>query len=61
MNGSAFDYRRLAELHRPTNPASIAKEVRRLATQGLTPTDISTALRIDLVQVRQLLSAVEPA
>lgn len=55
--GGALNYARLAQLNRPSNPQALQAEVRRLATsQKLTATDISTALRIDLAQVRQMLA-----
>lgn len=53
--GGAMDYAALAQKYRPTDPAALAAEVRRLASTGLSATDISTALRIDLAQVREML------
>jgi hypothetical protein len=50
-----YDWRRLAELHRPTDPAVIAAEVRSLYRQGLKPRDIAVALRIGVPAVLQVL------
>ena len=55
--GGKLDYRVLAELNKPTEPEVLASEVRGLAGKGLTAVDISTALRIDLAQVRSMLAA----
>lgn len=56
--GGIMDYARLANFHRPIDPAVLQQEVRRLASeQGLTATDIATALRLNLVQVREVLAA----
>ena len=52
-----LDYAAVAQQHRPTCHTVLQAEVRRLATaQGLTACDIATALRIDLLQVRQMLA-----
>ena len=40
------EYSALAQLHRPTDPAELAAEIRRLAATGLRARDISTALRL---------------
>ena len=56
--GGALDWRRLADdrdLHRPTDPALIAREVRRLAAGGLTARDIATSLRLPLADVFEFL------
>lgn len=53
--GGALNYALLAQMHRPTDPAALAAEVRRLASTGLSVQDISTALRIDLAQVHEML------
>ena len=51
-----LDWRRLAEQHRPSDPAEIAKEVRRLFGEGrLSERDIETALRLAPGAVRALL------
>jgi hypothetical protein len=55
--GGPLDYAALARLHRPTEPAALQAEVRRLAASGLTAQDVATALRLDLVVVRTLLAA----
>ena len=53
-----LDYAALAQLHRPTDPAALQAEVRRLASQQrLSATDISVALRVSLPQVREMLAA----
>lgn len=53
---NALDYRHRAEQHRPTDPVALAREVRRLSTQGLTERDIGQTLRLDPASVRFLLS-----
>lgn len=56
--GGPLDYQLLSQLHRPRDPVALRSEVRRLATsQGLTAEDIATALRLNLVQVREMLAA----
>lgn len=45
-----------ADRHRPQDPALIAREVNRLAAQGLLPADIERALRLDAVTVREALA-----
>jgi hypothetical protein len=51
-------YAMLANQHRPTDPARVAAEVKRLhAEQHLTAIDISTALRIDHAQVINILAS----
>lgn len=55
MIPGALDYAALSQLHRPTDPQALASEVRRLATTGLKPIDISVALRIDPASVREML------
>jgi hypothetical protein len=37
-------YAALAQLHRPTDPAAIDAEIRRLGATGLKPRDIATAM-----------------
>jgi hypothetical protein len=54
--GGTLRYEQLAQLHRPKDTSQLREEVRRLA-HTLTAQDISTALRIDLVQVREMLAA----
>ena len=53
--GGRLDYARLANLHRPADPAAIAREVRRLHNTGLKPRDIAVALRIAPDQVMNML------
>jgi hypothetical protein len=52
----AYDWRQLAELHRPTGPDAIGAEIRRLRAQGLKPHDIAEALRIGVSAVVQALA-----
>ena len=53
----AADYDRLARIHRPSNPAVLAMEMRRLHANGLTARDIAAALRLDIGQVLEALTA----
>ena len=46
--------------HRPSDPAAIDAEIRRLHSTGLQPRDISTALRIALPAVLTALRADSP-
>jgi hypothetical protein len=55
---TASDYRRVADMHRPTDPAMIAVEIRRLRQTGLTARDIANSLRVGLGAV---LEALRPA
>jgi hypothetical protein len=55
--GGSIDYRRLAELHRPTDEQAIACEIRRLHQQGLTERDIGAALQVNPEAVRKALLA----
>lgn len=52
-------YHARANQHRPTDPAALAKEIRRLRATGLTPSDISDALRLTVDQVINALSSQE--
>ena len=52
----AFDYRRLADVHRPSCNDALTADVRRLARSGLTARDIPAALRVNLAQVLELLN-----
>lgn len=54
LSGRSYDAR--AQRHRPTDPAELAAEVRRLNRSGLSPLDIATALRLDLAAVRNVLA-----
>ena len=54
---AATDYDRLARIHRPSDPAVLAMEMRRLHSNGLTPRDISVALRLSIGQVLESLAA----
>jgi hypothetical protein len=53
--GGRLTYQALAELHRPSDPAAIAREVRRLHNTGLKARDIAVALRIAPDQVMNML------
>lgn len=49
---SAVDYATRARAHAPSEPAAIAREVRRLHREhGLAPRDIAQAMRLDLATV----------
>jgi hypothetical protein len=52
-----FDWRSLADpnRYRPTDPRLLAREARRLASQGFTPRDVETALRLRPGEARALL------
>ena len=56
MSPPYFDWRLLADKHRPTDPAIMAAEIRHLRKTGLKPRDIATALRVDLGVVLSALS-----
>lgn len=53
---SALDWRRLAELNRPTDEASLSRAAAALADRGLSERDIADALRINPGAVRRLLT-----
>ena len=59
--GGALDYTRLANLHRPTDPAALAREVRRLANTGLTPRDVAVMLGLAPSVVADMLDPPPPA
>ncbi len=50
-------YAALAAMHRPTDPAALAAEIRRLHRTGLTSRDIAAALRMRLDEVVNVLEA----
>ena len=52
---AAIDYDKLARIHRPSDPAVLPLEIRRLRQNGLTARDIAAALRLDLGQVLEAL------
>ena len=52
----AYNWREVAEMHRPTDPALLAAAIRRLADNGLTERDIAAALRLDAAAVRRMLT-----
>lgn len=45
-----------ANLNRPTDEATLSREARKLADQGLTERDIGQALQLDPTAVRRLLT-----
>ena len=51
------EYEALAAVHRPSDPAAMAAEIRRLAASGLTPRDVASALRLPLDLVINTLEA----
>ena len=52
-----LDYRALAEMNRPSDPAKIAAEIFRLHEGGLTTNDISMALRMPLDTVINIIAS----
>lgn len=58
--GGVLRYDQLAALHKPTDAQALAREIKRLRGTGLTPIDISVALRIDQAQVREMLASADP-
>jgi len=54
---TAFEWSERAELYRPTDEAAIAAEIRQLHQTGLTPRDISSAMRLNLGMVLRALQA----
>jgi hypothetical protein len=53
---SASGYDLAANRHRPTDPAQLAAEVRRLNESGLTSRDIAAALRLQPAVVVAMLN-----
>ncbi len=51
-----LNYRRLANLHRPTDTNTMRVAVHELASRGLTERDIGAALNLDPAAVRRLLN-----
>lgn len=59
---SALDYRNRAQLHRPSSPFLLGREMRRLAESGLTPRDIAVAMQVEIsVVIEALRKPQEPA
>lgn len=58
-NSPLVDYRRLAQLHRPTDSAGLARAVHDLLAQGLTPRDAAQALQLPLGWVINVAAARE--
>lgn len=52
---TAPETERLRHLHRPTDDATLAREVAKLQRQGLTERDIGQALRLDPTAVRRMV------
>lgn len=57
MSIGRLDYARLAEQHRPHDPAGMRAAVLVLDAQGLAPADIAAALRLSIPAVNALLTA----
>lgn len=55
--GGVLDYSKLATAHRPPDRESLAREARRLAGQGLKPSDFAPAMGVTVEAARQLLEA----
>lgn len=55
--GGPVRYDVLAQMHKPKTAEAMCHEVRRLATTGLTPVDIATALRLNVAAVREMIIA----
>lgn len=53
-------YAQLAQLHKPSDPKQLAAEIRRLRSSGLTPRDISVAVRVALDVVVNVLADGTP-
>jgi len=51
-----YDWRQLAELHRPTDGAVMVAAIQKMHQSGLTARDISDTLRIGLAAVHQALN-----
>jgi DNA-binding NarL/FixJ family response regulator len=49
------DYNARASQHRPSDPAALATEIRRMHADGLTSRDIAEALRLSHAQVIMIL------
>jgi hypothetical protein len=55
----AMQYESRRNRHRPSDPAVLVLEIRRLASTGLQAADISVALRLDHAYVVQALGTVQ--
>jgi len=53
----ALEYESLAARHRPSDPAVMAREIRRLADSGLSARDISVALRLSYDYIVNVLGS----
>ena len=56
--GGVLNLEALRNLHRPTNPAGLVAEARRLAATGLTARDVAQALRMPFPEVLESLHGV---
>ena len=55
--GGPVRYDILAQMHKPKTAEAMCREVRRLASTGLSPMDISVALRLNVATVREMIAA----
>jgi hypothetical protein len=55
----AYDWRLLADMHRPTDAAQITATIRHLHESGLKPHDIANVMRLGLGAVLQALRETE--
>lgn len=55
--GGTLDYAALATLHRPSDPAMLAREARHLLALGLTYADVAACIGISKAAVKQLLKS----
>lgn len=58
--GGDLDYAKLAQHHRPADPAALTGEIRRQAAQGLKPRDIASAIGAHIAIVLRELRQVNP-
>jgi hypothetical protein len=56
MISRPYDWRALADLHRPKEAADMTAAITELHSQGLKPWDIADALRVDLPTVTLTLA-----
>lgn len=55
MSPAPYDWRKLAEIHKPTDAAQIGATIRHLHESGLKPHDIANVMRLGLGAVLQAL------
>jgi hypothetical protein len=58
---SAYDWRRLAELHAPKTTEEIAQAAKDLADRGYSDHTVAQILRIDVIAARQMIGDRAPA